>query len=281
MYLAKPYFINLALTGIIPTKGLTPNVPVNVEEIVTDAAEAIALGVQMLHLHARDEHQMHSSEPALMGSIVERIRALPGGEETILCVTTSGRVDPGYQARCGVLDLEHRGKPDMASLTLSSLNFAQSASVNAPDTIRQLAIHMLSKGIKPELEVFDLGMANFVKVLAKEGLIKPPFYVNVLLGNVAGAQPSLIEVAAILAALPEESIVAIAGLGRFQLGANQLGLLYADGVRTGLEDNIWFDQNRQLLATNAALVKRIKQQAQVLERPEYARQALRQILGLL
>jgi 3-keto-5-aminohexanoate cleavage enzyme len=180
---------------------------------VADVARCMALGVQMVHLHARDANGVQTGDPAPYGRLVEAIRALPGGQELVVCVTTSGRLDNSFDARARVLDLTGDAKPDMASLTLSSLNFAQSASVNAPDTIRQLARRMQERGIKPELEVFDVGMANFARVLLREGLVNGPLYVNVLLGNIAGAQPDLLQLAAILAALPPDCIVSIAGLG--------------------------------------------------------------------
>jgi len=280
MQLGLPFIINLACTGVIPTRAMSPHVPLSHEEIVTDVARCMALGVQMVHLHARDANGVQTGDPVPYGRLVEAIRALPGGRELVVCVTTSGRLDNSFEARARVLDLSGDAKPDMASLTLSSLNFAQSASVNAPDTIRQLAKRMQERGVKPELEVFDIGMANFARVLLREGLVEAPLYVNVLLGNIAGAQADLLQLAAILSALPPDCIVSIAGLGRFQLGANGLGMLVADGVRVGLEDNLWFDQQRTVLASNAALVKRVVEQAASFERPLMSRNALRERLGL-
>ncbi|MBA4267397.1 MAG: hypothetical protein C0453_20160 [Comamonadaceae bacterium] len=165
-------------------------------------------------------------------------------------------------------------------MTLSSLNFQQSASVNAPDTIRQLAERMLERGIRPELEVFDLGMANFLRVLLKENKVMAPLYVNVLLGNVAGAQADALALAAITAALPSEAIVSIAGIGRSQLGANALGLVLGDGVRVGLEDNVWLDTARTQPASNAMLVNRTIRMATELERPLMTRSKLREMLAL-
>ena len=79
-------------------------------------------------------------------------------------------------------------KPDMGSLTLSSLNFNKTASVNSPDMIKKLAGKMKEKGIVPELEAFDAGMINYAKYLEHKGLITAPHYVNLLLGNIACAQ---------------------------------------------------------------------------------------------
>lgn len=280
MQVGLPFFVNMACTGVIPTQAMNAYVPITHEEIVADVARALALGVQMVHLHARDAQGVQTAEPEPYGRLIEAIRALPGGRDLVIGVTTSGRQDANFSSRSRVLDLSGDARPDMASLTLSSLNFAQSASVNQPDTIRQLAQRMLERGIKPELEVFDVGMANFAKVLLNEGLLEAPLYVNVLLGNIAGAQPDLIQLAAILCALPSGCMVAIAGLGRFQLGANGLGLLMADGVRVGLEDNIWLDGQRATPASNESLVRRVIAQAALFERPLLSCTELRSRLGM-
>lgn len=276
----RPLAINLACTGAIPTRATSPHVPLAHDEIVADVAECLALGVQMFHLHTRDAEGRQASDPEPYGRLIEAIRALPGGRDAILCVTTSGRREGDLALRSRVLELDGAMKPDMASLTLSSLNFAQSASVNAPDTIRALARTMKERGIRPELEVFDLGMANFARVLVREQLVEAPLYANVLLGNIAGAQADPLSLGCLLAALPDGCFVALAGLGRQQLTANTLGLLHADGVRVGLEDNLWFDRGRDRAATNAALVKRILRLAEEFERPLYRRAALRRALGV-
>ncbi len=281
MQIGQPIIINMACTGVIPTRQMSSNVPISHNEIVDDVARCVELGVQMVHLHARDVDGNQTSEPEPYGRLVESIRALPNGRELIIGVTTSGRMDPSFVSRARVLDLDGASKPDMASLTLSSMNFVQSASINQPEIIRQLAQRMKERGIKPELEVFDIGMANFVRVLLNEGLIEAPLYVNVLLGNISGAQPDLIQLAAILAALPHGCIVSVAGLGRFQLCANGMGILFADGVRIGLEDNLWFDQARTIHASNSSLIQRILAQAALFERPLFSCNALRARMGLL
>lgn len=280
MRIGQPLIINLACTGVIPTRAMSPHVPLTHDEIIADVARALEQGVQIVHLHARDEQGVQTGDPEPYGRLVSAIRALPGGRDMIVGITTSGRLDNRFEARSRVLDLDGDAKPDMASLTLSSLNFAQSASVNDPATIRALAARMAERGIKPELEVFDIGMANIVRVLWQEGLIKSPLYVNVLLGNIAGAQPDLIQLGAILAALPPDCIVSVAGLGRFQQAANGLGILFADGVRVGLEDNIWFDHSRMMQASNSMLVQRIIDHATLFERPLMACTVLRERLGL-
>ncbi|PKM30359.1 MAG: 3-keto-5-aminohexanoate cleavage protein [Gammaproteobacteria bacterium HGW-Gammaproteobacteria-11] len=273
--ITKPYIISLAPTGIIPTKAQTPHVPVSQSEILDTVAECLELGVQMFHLHTRTPEQTHNSDPQQYGRLIEAIRTLPGGQQAILCVTTSGRQNPSFEERARILDLDGDMKPDMASLTLSSLNFQRSASINEPDVIRQLAARMQERGIKPELEIFDFGMLNMARVLMDEGLVDGHAYANLLFGNISSAQCTPLQMATLLREVPDNLTCCIAGLGRFQLQANLFGLMFADGVRVGLEDNIWYDQQRSQLATNVNLVKRIRQLGEQLERPLMSSQALR------
>ena len=67
--------INFTPTGMIPTKKMTPFVPVKVKEIVEDVRQACEIGITMVHLHARDPI---SDEPSykkeIYGEIIEDIR---------------------------------------------------------------------------------------------------------------------------------------------------------------------------------------------------------------
>lgn len=270
--------VNLAPTGAIANKQQTPYLPITHNEIVEDVAKALDMGIQMAHLHVRDEQGKHSADPERYGRLIESIRGLHGGKELIICVSTSGRHDPSYHNRSRVLELDGNMKPDMASLTLSSMNFMKGASINEPDIIRRLAAKMLKNGIKPELEIFDLGMTNMANVLVKEGLIQGPVYANVLLGNIASAQTSLLHVSSMLASLPSDWIISLAGLGRAQLTANMLGIAITNGVRVGLEDNLWLDNDHKQLATNTDLVARVCRLAKESGRGLQTRAAVRQVL---
>ena len=124
------------------------------------------------------------------GRIIAGIRSF--SRDLIVCVSLSGRNFTQFEQRAEPLQLSGDLKPDMGSLTLSSLNFNNVASVNAPDMVQKLASEMKSRGIVPELEAFDAGMINYAKYLQKKGLLKPPHYFNLLLGNIACAQADLL-----------------------------------------------------------------------------------------
>ncbi|MES2072365.1 MAG: 3-keto-5-aminohexanoate cleavage protein [Pseudomonadota bacterium] len=274
----QPLIINLAPTGMVPTRAQSPFVPLNPSEIAADVVRCVKLGVSMVHLHARAQDGAPTEDLAVYGDIIGAIREqVP---ETIIVTTTSGRVASEVERRASTLYLDHKLQPDMASLTLGSMNFSREASVNAPQTIIRLAQIMKEQGIKPELEVFDLGMVNFAKILIDKGLIEPPYYFNILLGNPGTAQATLLHLAAIVGDLPPQSIWSLGGIGRFQLQANALGVVMGHGVRVGLEDNLWLDDERTLLADNAQLVQRITDQAKALGRPIARAPEVRNMLAL-
>ncbi len=274
-----PLIINLAPTGMVPTRAMTPHVPLAPDEVVRDVTQCAQLGAAMVHLHARTADGTPTEDPAVYGRMIGAIRAAV--PDLIVITSTSGRLVREVEQRAASLYLEGALKPDMASLTLGSMNFATTASINEPQTIVRLAQIMQERGIKPELEVFDLGMVNMAKILIDKGLLQPPYYFNILLGNPGTAQASLMHLAAMVGDLPPQSYWSLAGLGRFQTRATALGVVMGHGVRIGLEDNLWLDDDRTALATNAQLVQRIVAQAQAIGRPVAPPQAVRAMLGLV
>ena len=270
--------INLAPTGMIPTKKMTPHVPITTTEIISDVLKCVPLGVSMAHIHARNNDGLPAYQQEIFREIIMGIRAK--NKDLILTVTTSGRTYNEFKKRSAVLDLEGGAKPDMASLTLSSVNFNKVASINSPDMIIALAKKMRDKDIKPELEVFDLGMINFSHYLIRKGLLEPPYYFNFLLGNIAAAQAKLLHLGLLISELPPDSIWSVTGIGDSQCRMNAVGIIVGGGVRVGLEDNIWFDEQRTKLATNYMLVERIVKMAEVLGHKIATPTEVRKILNL-
>jgi uncharacterized protein (DUF849 family) len=123
-------------------------------------------------------------------------------------------------------------------------------------------------------------MVNYAKYRHKKGLLKPPFYFNVILGNIFNAQAGLIDAGNILAQLPENSYWSLGGIGAEQLKMNVTGIVFGGGIRIGLEDNLHFDDDRKQLASNMDLLKRITRIAREIGAQPYSPAEARQILGL-
>jgi uncharacterized protein (DUF849 family) len=272
--------INFAPTGMIPTRAMTPHVPVAVEEIVEQVLEAAEIGITMVHLHARDEITgAPTCQPDTFGRIISSIRE--HNQELVIVVTLSGRTFNEFEMRRQPLLLDGALKPDMGSLTLSSVNFNRETSVNSPDMITALAAEMQRLDILPELEVFDSGMINYAKYLEKKGLLSGPHYFNFIFGNVACAQAELLPMGLFLADLPPDSIWSMGGIGDYQLKVNSIAVASGGGVRVGIEDNIWYDTARTRPARNIDLIRRIHALAEIHGREIMRPSELRKRLHLL
>ena len=271
--------VNFTPTGMIPTKEMTPHVPISAEEIVEDVRRAVDIGITMVHLHAREAATGKSTYKAkVFGEIIAGIRSF--SKDLVICVSLSGRSIHEFEKRAEPLQLEGDVKPDMGSLTLSSLNFNRVASMNSPEMIQKLANEMRSRGILAELEAFDAGMINYGKYLGKKGILEPPHYFNLLLGNIACAQADLLHTGIMIHDLPDNSLWSLAGIGNYQWMMNSIAIVSGGGVRVGLEDNIWFDTARTRLATNSDLLLRIHRLAEATQRRVMSPGKLRELLNL-
>lgn len=260
-----PLIINVCLTGNVPTKEISPHLPVSVEEIVEDAAAALEAGASMLHIHARAADGSPAWQPEIYGRIFEGIRR--HYPKAILVASTSGRLHGTLEKRTATFDLDGSAKPDMASLTLGSLNFPTQASVNAPDTIQALCTRMRERGITPELEVFDLGMLNYGFYLQRKGFLPQTCYLNLLHGSLGAIPGRVLDLASMVREIPRDWVWAAAGIGSYQLAMNTAALLMGGHVRVGLEDNQYYSYARREAATNRSLVERVVRLAREFDRP--------------
>lgn len=269
--------INAAITGMVPTKKDTPYVPVSPEEIIADVRRCRDAGASIVHLHARDSDDLPTYRKDIYSQILNGVRKVC--PDIILCVSTSGRVFKTFEQRSEVLELVDPA-PEMASLTLGSMNFARNESVNSPDMIKALAMKMAKRKITPEWECFDLGMVEYSHYLTSHEILRPPFYCNLLLGSLGTISATAFNLATMVRALPDGVTWAAAGIGRYQFSVNTLAITMGGHVRVGLEDNLWFDEQRSRLATNADLIDRLVGVARACGRSIASPQKARQIIGL-
>ncbi len=261
----EPLLINFTPTGMVPTKEMTPHVPISPREIIEDVRTVHQMGITSVHLHARDpETGQPTWKRDVFADIIEGVRTV--APELVICVSLSGRDWSALEKRTDVLQLKGERKPDMGSLTLSSMNFTSEASVNSPEMVESLARTMKRRGILPEIEAFDLGMVNYSHYLEDKELLDPPHYFNLLLGNIATAQADPVHGGTMIRDLPDDSEWALAGLGDAQLPANSLAIAMGGGVRVGIEDAIYYGAEHERLATNAELVERVHELATLNQR---------------
>ena len=270
-----PVIITVAITGSVPRKENNPAVPITVSEQVESTQAAFETGAALGHFHVRNDDQTPSSDPEKFARLQEGLKKhCPG---MIVQFSTGGRSGKGSE-RGGSLHLS----PDMASLSTGSCNFPTIIYENHPTLIRELASKMLEHKVKPEIEIFDLSMLYSAIGFADEGLLPRPLHVQFVLGvkNALPARRDILEFQlSQLQKLEPTATWTAAGIGKHQLEVNRWALELGGHCRTGLEDNIRFDQNR-LAASNAELVKRVADLTREFgRRPATATEA-RAMLGL-
>jgi uncharacterized protein (DUF849 family) len=132
----------------------------------------------------------------------------------------------------------------------------------------------------PELEVFDYGMIDYAKYLIERGILREPFYFNLLLGSLGTVSATPLNLASLVASLPAGATWAAAGIGRFQFAMNSLAVTMGGNVRIGLEDNLYEDAGKEKPASNAGLVERIVRLARAAEREPASPAEARALIGL-
>lgn len=275
----KKLIINLSPTGMVPTREMTPYVPITSKEIIKTALACARLGASIIHIHARDASGSPTWKKEVFAKIIYGIREK--NSDLILCVTTSGRNWTEFEKRSDCLDLKGDVKPDMASLTVGSMNFIKQESVNSPSMIERLALKMRQRGIKLEIEVFEPGMVHKANYLITKGVVskKAPYF-NILLGSLGTSPLEPTVLSSFLHLLPHGAVWALAGIGTYQLDANVLAMSLGGNVRVGLEDTIYFDRDKKRLASNVMLVKRIVALAKTMQIEIATPKEVRATLGL-
>lgn len=234
--MTRKVIINICPTGMIPNKQINSHTPLTPEEIGRDVATCAQMGASIVHVHPRDEAGVPTWKPDIFKRIVDEIRNL--NEEILISATTSGRLWEDFDKRSALLELTGDYKPDLASLTLGSNNFAKTASINRPIMIKDLAQKMRDNGIKPELEVFELGMLHTATHFMEKGYLdKEKPYFNILFNSPGTAPFSAAALAAFLSLLPEKAIWSVGGIGANHLPPKIASLVFGGHIRVGIEDS--------------------------------------------
>jgi len=247
----KPAVIAVAITGSVPSKKDNPAVPTTPAEQIESTHEAFEAGASLVHVHVRNPDESSSSDPALFAQVQEGVRRhCPG---MIVQFSTGGR-GRDQAARGSALYL----KPEMASLSTGSVNFPTIVYENSAALVTELATKMRDNGIRPEIEVFDLSHIHGARRLVDEGLIDDRPHVQFVMGvkNAMPVHERLLDIllGELRQVLPNATWTG-AGIGVNQARVMDWVLARgADGVRTGLEDNIRMSKDR-LAASNAELVR--------------------------
>lgn len=269
---SNPLIISCAVVGAELSREDTPYLPLTPQEIASSAVEAVHAGASIIHLHVRDEAGL----PSQRVDIFQQVSVLIRNEcDCILQYSTGGAVGTPLEARYAPLQL----KPEMATLSMGSMNFGGDIFENSEQTIRTIAEAQQDNGVMPELEIFDAGMLVTALRYLQLGAIPAPCHFDFVLGVPGGMGGRIDDLLYLVNQLPPGQSWSVAGIGRFQLPLSVHAIAMGGHVRAGFEDNIYYRKG-ELARSNAQLVERVARIANELNRPVASVLQARKILAL-
>lgn len=290
---SRKVIVTIAPTGGMASKEQNPHIPTQPAEIAEDVARCHAAGASVVAVHARRPDDQATCNPEIYADINARIRAKC---DIVINNSTGGGIngDMIKESSDGFVEIawDERIKGIEAGAEMCTLDPTTIVATfegreivmnTSPQRCRELATKMKEKGIKPEWEVFSpTHLLQDVSRLLADGLDRPPYFVNFVLGADRGFQGAMPYSPRILQdmvdLMPEGAIFNVSAIGPAQLNAALQSLLLGGHVRVGLEDNLYYD--RGVLATNVQLVERIVRIIRELGMEPATPTEAREIMGL-
>jgi uncharacterized protein (DUF849 family) len=265
--------LTVSVTGSMGDRSMNPNIPVTPQEIAESALQAQEAGAAVAHIHVRDpETGKPSMALELYEEVVQRIRER---SDLIINLTTGagGRVIPDDRDPIGLAPgstlctpqrrMEHvfKLKPEICSLDVGSMTFGPHVFMNYLAHVEWMAEQARQLGVKPEMEVFDMGHIEIAKHLLKSGRVNSPPLFQLCMGMRWGIPATTKNMILMKEALPSDAIwAAFAGAaGAFPMMAQSL--LLGGNVRVGFEDTLHIEKgrpaksNRELVEKAVSMVR--------------------------
>jgi 3-keto-5-aminohexanoate cleavage enzyme len=264
--------ITVAPTGASTTREHTPYVPLSPKEIADSVYESWKEGAAIAHIHVRDNKGDNTLDLDTYKEVIDRVQDKC---DIILNLTTAGGIEMDDEARLRVCELN----PEMATFDAGTMNFGQGVFHNTPVFLEQLAAVTKERQIKPEIEIFDIGMIHNTIRIANKGSITKPFHFQFVLGVHGGMPATPKNLMFLIDSIPEGSSWSAIGASKDQLTINTMSILLGGHVRVGMEDSVYYRRG-ELAISNAQFVKRIVELSNTLGREVATPAEARKILGL-
>jgi len=282
--------VTVAVTGGQTTREQHPGLPVTPEEIARAAYECYNEGAAIVHIHVRDPKTgKRSMELEHYVETVQRLKAKcnmiinlstgPGGQLTV-GPDNQPQMDRSFMAT-PEKRVEHvvKLKPDLCSLDIGSSNAGFGVFVNAQAVIDKMAEMIKQAGVKPEVEIFDVGHIQIANRLIKLGLVGKNAHFQLCMGTKMGVPATVRDAVYLAESLPSGTTWSIFGIGASHFPMVAMGVLMGGHVRVGFEDNVYFKKG-QLAKSNAELVQHTATIIRDLHKEPASVEEARKILGL-
>lgn len=284
-----PLIITCAVTGS-HQKSQNPAVPTSAEEQAEEAARIYAAGASIIHIHGRQaaDPTQRSDEPERYYEINAMIRAK--APEIMIDNTQTAKLLPipagemiGIVRRYKSAPVE--AKPEIMAINPGPMTFrgkngspSNMIATTFDDTL-QATLTLRERGIKPQVFLYHPGHLDLMDYLIQHDALEKPYFVQLVFGQQSGIATSPDNVLMMARELPEDTIFQTCALDLEALHVNALAILLGGHVRTGLEDNLYY-QRGELAQSNVQLVERIARIAQDMGRRVATGAEARQMLGV-
>jgi len=234
--MAHPVILTCCPVGAEVTRAQHPRFPYTPAEIARESIAAAHAGAAIIHLHVREADGTPSQSPTVFA---ETIRLIQAEVDPIIQISTGGAVTASEDERLLPVR-ELVPAPEMASLTMGTVNFGDDVFWNPPSLIETFAGEFQKRRIKPELEIFEPGMIAAALRLQKKGLLSDPLHFDFVLG-VPGASPGTVKALLhMVEQIPADATWTVAGIGAAELNLGLVALALGGHVRVGFEDNLYY-----------------------------------------
>jgi 3-keto-5-aminohexanoate cleavage enzyme len=271
--MSDPAILTCAVAGGIVTGN--PNQPQTRDDVIAAAVSAAQAGASVVHIHARTPDGQMTQDPEDYLAIKHAVRERT--EDIVLNFTTGGKLGSPAEERRRSLGAQ----PEVASLNCGSINFGPDDVVfmNPRSLIEELAHEMADRGIVPEYECFDMGMAVTAARLASETNGHPPGMMHMVLGVIGGAPPTVESIQLFARLVPNSVPWMVTAIGRHNFPMMAVTLALGGHIRTGLEDVVYVAPG-EYAESNAQLVTRARGLCEAIGRPVATPARAREILGI-
>ena len=267
----------------------TPNLPITPKEIAESAVDANKAGASVVHIHVRDvKTGIPSMEFELYREVVDRIR-----DQTDMIINLSTGAGarfvpddkdpmgfgPGSTLCVPQKRVEHvlRLKPELCSLDVGSMNFGDRVFLNIVSHVETMAELILDAGIKPELEVFDMGHIEIAKHLLKTEKVHHPPLFQLCMAIPWGIPATTKNMIMMKEALPSGAVWTAFGISADCFPMAAQSVLLGGHVRVGMEDNLYLAKGERA-SSNRELVEKAVRIIRALDKepasPDEARELL-------
>ena len=265
----KKTIITCAVTGsTMDALRINPHIPITPKQISDECLAAARAGAAVVHIHVRHpETGEPSMELALYEEVVNRIR--DSGSDVLINLTSGAGArfaphpdDPSRASDDSTMSTPERRvehilklRPDLCSIDVATMTFPNYAFVNTPDHIVRMLAMVQEAGVKPELEVFDLGHVRLASHLVDRGYVRGTPLFQFCLGIPWSAPASSQALLAMRELLPANALWAAFGISGHEFPIVAQAIVLGGNVRVGLEDNVYIAKG-ELAKGNAPLVER-------------------------